>query len=198
MLMTRRATLTALASALCLPAVAGAAPTRYALDTGASRVGFRFTLNGAAQKGTMPVRAAAVTIDPANLGASMVDVSVNVRGAQTGLLFATQALVGPEVLDAAHFPVIRFVSERVRLAADGRLSGGARIHGRLTIRDVTRPVDLTANLYRPPGTRPDDLQTLQVQLSSEISRSAFGASGYPKLVADTVTLDIFAVVHALA
>lgn len=193
----RRLVLSAVAAALtgaCAGAL-GAAPTRYRLDTSASRVGFRFVLNGAEQAGTMPVRQAEIVVDPDNLAASRVDVSVDVRGAQTPFGFATRALLAPEVLDADTFPTIRFVSRSVRLGPDGRLSGGAEISGQLTVRGVTRPVTLRADLYRARGSAPDDLSELQIHLGGEISRTAFGATGYPALVQDTVGLDIVAVIR---
>jgi polyisoprenoid-binding protein YceI len=194
--LTRRTALFALTSFALQPAAA-AAPVPYRLDQAASTVGFRFFLSGAEQTGSMPVDTATITVDPANLAASKVDVSLRVAGARTGLIFATQALIGPEVLDAAGFPTIRFVSDRVQLASDGRLSGGARIAGQLTLRGKTHPVSFDAGLFRPPGSAADDLSELRVKLTGQISRSAFGASGYPQLVADNVDLDITAVIRTI-
>ena len=179
-----------------LASVTQAAPTRYTLNEGDSNVGFSFVMGGGAQKGTMPVQSAEIIIDPENLAASHVDVSVSVAGARTGFIFATQAMIGPDVLDATHFPTIRFVSRAVQLAPDGRLSGGARITGDLTLRGITQPVTLQANLYRQRGSAINDLSSLTVQLTGQVSRSAFGAVGYPDLVADLVGLDITAVIRA--
>lgn len=192
---TRRTALAALAGFIS-PLSAFASPTLYRLDTRESSVGFRFILNGAEQKGTMPVRSAKILIDPENLAASRVDVSVNVRGARTPYIFATKALIGPSVLNAARFPIIRFISQRITLAPDGRLSGGARITGQLTIRDETRTVTLDANLYRAPGSAPQDLSELQIRLTGLVKRSDFGATGYPNLVRDAVVLDIFALLRS--
>ena len=195
--LTRRTALLALAGMAALPALpARAVPQRYVLDTKASRVGFTFVLNGIEQAGSMPVRSARIVVDPDNLANTEVDVSVNVRGARTGLIFATQALIGPYVLDAEQFPTIRFVSDTVQLAQDGRLSGGARIAGQLTLRGQTKPMVLQANLYRAQGTEPEDLSELQVRLSGQLSRTAYGASGYPALVRDTVGIDIIAILRA--
>ncbi len=200
---TRRKTLLALAAfclptalPIALPTALAAAPTRYRLDTKTSQVGFSFILGGTRQKGTMPIKRATITLDPDNLGASKIDVTLNVAKARTGLPFATQALTGPQVLDAAKYPTIRFVSNRVKLASNGRLSDGARISGNLTMHGVTRPITLNANLYRARGSAVDDLSNLTVQLTGEISRSAFGASGHADLVADIVALDIRAVISA--
>ena len=178
-----------------LPAVLAAAPTRYQLDAKASRVGFSFVLGGTAQKGTMPVRKAVVLVDPENLAASRVDIVVDATAVRTPLPFARTALIGPDVLDVARYPTIRFVSTRVTLAADGRLSGGATITGKLTMRGVTRPVTLDASLFREPGSAPDDLSNLRVQLQGQISRSDFGATGFGDLVADGVGLNILAVIR---
>ena len=194
--MTRRHALLIAAAAAIRPATGTAAPVQYILDKARSRVGFGFILGGAAQTGTMPVTEARILIDPANLAASRVDVAVSVTDARTGLIFATNALTGPQMLDAARYPTIRFVSTRVKLAPDGRLSGGATIRGNLTLRDKTRPIELQANLYRPQGTAADDLSELVVLLSGQLSRAAFGINGYRDLVQDQVTLDIRAVIRA--
>ncbi|PCH75009.1 MAG: hypothetical protein COC12_02315 [Rhodobacteraceae bacterium] len=180
-----------------LPVLLMAAPTRYSLEAKSSQVGFSFTLAGAQQKGTMPVSKAVILVDPENLRASRVDISVDVAGTRTPLPFARNALIGPEVLDAARYPTIRFVSTKVQLAADGRLSGGAKITGKLTMHGVTRPVTLEASLFRTPGSAPDDLSKLTVQLKGRISRAAFGATGYKDLVADEVGLNIVAEIRAI-
>ncbi|MFK7754632.1 MAG: YceI family protein [Sedimentitalea sp.] len=187
------------ASALptALPLALNAAPRRYRLDPGASRVGFRFRLGGILQNGTMPVSAADITIDPRNLAASRVDVTLDAARARTKLVYAAQAMTGPDVLDVRRFPTIRFVSSKVQPGPDGRLSGGAQITGPLTVRDVTRPVIMTAALYRQRGKPVNDLSTLRVQLKGAISRKAFGASGFPGLVTDRVELDILAVITTL-
>ena len=192
--LTRRTVLAAF-GCFALGSAAAAAPTRYVLDTKASTVGFRFSLNGVGQDGAMPVDRADIVIDPNNLAASRVDVTLNVSRARTGLMFATQALISPAVLSADQFPTIRFVSQSVQLAKDGRLSGGARISGNLTMRGVTRPITLNVNLYRARGSATDDLGQLTVRLDGQVSRVAFGASGYPELVDDLVTLDILAVIR---
>lgn len=175
---------------------AHAAPTRYTLVEKDSNVGFRFFLSGAPIQGAMPVQAAQIIIDPTNLAASKVDVTLNVAQAKTGLFFATDALLSAEVLDAKRFPTIRFVSKSITLANDGRLSGGASVHGLLTLRGMTRSITLNANVLRAPGSAADDLSNLTVRLDGSVSRAAFGATGFPDLVADTVELDILAVIAA--
>lgn len=189
---TRR-TASLMLAALFLPPLArrGAArPVRYRLDPAGSRVAFTFRMAGLMQTGTMPVRAAGIFIDPANLAASRVDVTLDAAAARAGPDYATAAMHSPGVLDTARFPTIRFRSTRATPGPDGRLSGGASLRGLLTIRDVTRPVVLAAALYRPRGSAADALGSLTVHLGGEVSRRAFGATGYAEIVADTVGLDI--------
>ncbi len=193
---TRRAALLAIAAAAVAPQGAAARPISYRLDPKASRVSFGFSINGLPQTGTMPIDRARIVIDPASLARSSVDVTVSVARAHTGLFLATEAMKSPEVLDAARHPEIRFVSTSIRLARDGRLSGGARITGWLSMRGITRKVTLDANLYRAPGSTADDLSRLNVRLTGAISRAAFGIGGYAGLVDDRVNLDITAVIDA--
>mgnify|MGYP003681888048 CR=1 FL=1 len=143
----------------------------------------------------MQVATAEILVDPANLAASRVDISLDVDSVRTPLPFARQALIGPDMLDVGQFPTVRFTSTKVRLAADGRLSGGATISGNLTVHGVTRQVTLDAGLFRAKGSAPDDLSLLTVQLSGQLSRSAFGASGYGDLVGDPVDLNIVAIIR---
>lgn len=192
----RRHALILLASSCALPSTALAAPTRYQLEPDHSHVGFKFKLNGIAQNGSMPVERADITIDPQNLSTSRIDVAVTAARARTGLVFITQALASPGVLNSAQFPTIRFVSRRITLGASGRISDGAQITGDLTVRGITRSVTLQAALYRPRGTAPDDLSQLDVVLRGGLNRHDFGASGFPDLVADTVILDIRARINA--
>ncbi len=144
----------------------------------------------------MPVQSAHINIDPQHLAASPVDVTLNVAGAETALFFATDALVSAQVLDAKRCPAIRFVSHAVTLARDGRLSGGASLQGLLTLRGVTRTITLNAILLRARESAVDDLSNLTVRLDGAVSRSAFGATGFPERVADIVTRDILAVIAA--
>jgi polyisoprenoid-binding protein YceI len=183
---------TLLLAALFLSAPAASAPATYRLEANRSEVGFVFALNAAEARGSMPISASTILINADALSRSSVDVTVDVGRARTGLFFATEALKAPSVLNAAAHPTIRFRSTAIRLNGAGRLADGARVDGLLTVRGVTRPVTLNAALYRQQGTQAGGLSRLSFRLQGKISRSAFGASGYPKLVDDMVKIDIVA------
>ena len=181
---------------LAAPMAVTAAPTTYQLDTDASRIEFIFIMGGGRHKGIMPVAKSLIIVNPTNLTLSRVDISLDVAGVRTPLPFVKPALIGPKVLDAARYPTIRFVSNRVTLGPQGRLSDGAKITGKLTMHGITRQVTFDAGLFRAPGSAPDDLSELSIKLSGQVSRSAFGATGFGDIVGDTIGLNIFAIIRA--
>lgn len=166
---------------------AQAAPETYRLDMARSTVGFGFDLQGIAAKGSMPVRAARMLIDLGDVSQSEVDVTLDASAARAGVIFVTQTMKGPEVLNVADYPVIQFRSTRIT----GDLSG-AIVEGNLTVRGITRPVRLNAGLYRQRGTDVTNLDKLTVQLTGTISRAAFGAGGFAGFVGDRIDLNIIA------
>lgn len=195
--LTRR---TLIAGLVALPFArpAKAALVPYVLAPNGTTVGFAFDLSGVSQSGTMPIQSADIRIDINRLQNSRVKVVLNVAEARTKLPFARGPMLGESVLNAKVFPTITFVSTRIQLGPNGRISEGAMITGDLTVRGVTRPVTLQAALYRRAGSDADDLDALSIQLQGALNRLAFGASGYPDLVADTVSLNIRAEINRSA
>jgi polyisoprenoid-binding protein YceI len=180
-----------IALALCLMTTqATAAPESYRLDTARSTVGFTYDAAIGNNRGTMPITSANMRIDLGNLGASRVDVTLDATGTRAGFVFATEAMKGPDLLDAARHPTITFRST----AITGTLQE-AQITGLLTVRGVTHPVTLTAGLYRQPGTDPKDLSHLTILLTGTLNRHTFGASGYANLVGPEIGLRIVAQVE---
>lgn len=169
------------------PLPARAVPRHYLLKPEASRVGFSVDFGPDRITGEMPVAGAQVELDFERLANCHVAVTLDAARAEASFPFAAQAMKGPLVLDTAQFPEIRFVSTAVRPVGDG-----AEIDGDLTIRGVTRPVVLAAELYRQKGTQPGELDHLQIHLTGAVARSAFGAGGWADAVGDTVRLDILA------
>lgn len=174
-----------LAAFLFVATTLAAAPARYILEPEASTVGFTWSFEGAEQKGRMPVSRAELTLDFARPEASQIAVRLSVAEARAGFPFATQAMRGEKVLHAAAHPEIIFQSTRVT----GNASK-ARVEGNITVRGVTRPITLDAQIFRERGSA--DLSRLVVQLKGSLNRHDFGASGFRSLVDDTVGLQIFA------
>lgn len=185
---TRRATIAlGLAAAVLGARPALAAPERYLIDTATSRVDFEADYGQEIIAGTMPVADADIVLDFARPAASRIRVALDVRGARVPFPFAAEAMTGRSVLDAARFPFILFESTAVQ--AQGTR---ARLEGRLTIRDVTRPVALDAEFFRQRGTAPGDLSALSIHIRSRVNRSDYGATGFSDLVGDEVRIRIVA------
>ena len=60
------------------------------------------------------------------------------------------------------------------------------------LRGQTRPVTLSARVFRPQGTDPGYRERLAVQLTGTVRRSEFGATGFADMVGDEVRLKILA------
>jgi len=176
-----------LAALLIAAAPALAKPVPYLLEPAESTVGFETDFGPDLITGAMPVKSANLVIDFDAVSNSTIDVALDVRNAHASFPFAAQAMKGPKVLDAAKFPEMSFRSTAIRRDGDG-----ARVEGDLTIRGVTRPVTLQANIYRQQGTEAGDLRQLTVQLTGTVRRSEFGATGWSDMVGDEVRLNILA------
>lgn len=196
-MLTRRTFLAASTATLMAPAQAIAAPRAYGIAPGGATITYIFKLNGAPQRGTAPLSDVDIRVDSTNLRRSSARVTADMSKAKAGFVFITDALKSESVLNTQSFPQARFVSTRITLGADGRISNGAAIEGELTLRGVTRPLRLNANLYRASGSASGDLSRLNVRLTGALSRAAFGATGFPSLVEDEVKLDIRADIAAL-
>ena len=175
---------------LCLILVntaARAEPQSYVLQPETSSVGFETDFGQDKITGRMPVSQADLSLDFQNVAASTVAVTLDVTGAEASFPFAAQAMKGPKVLDSQGFPTISFTSTAV--AKDG---DGARVRGNITIRGVSQPTELHAEIYRQKGSEAGDLSHLVIRLTGAVQRSDFGATGWNDMVGDQVRLDILA------
>lgn len=189
-----------IASGLAAVVATKAAPAsrQYSLYKDGSTITFLFTTSGNTQTGTVPIDTADIWVNTADLARSSADVTADIRQVRTGLIFITQAIKSPELLDAANHPLVRFTSTEIRLGSGGRISNGAQIDGMLRLRGVTLPITLDATLSRPAGTATDALDKLYVQLTGGLSRADYGATGFVGLAEDRVDLDIRAEIRVRA
>ncbi|MGB0658565.1 MAG: YceI family protein [Mangrovicoccus sp.] len=183
---TRRHAL-ALTAAMLATGPAFAAPRAYQVDKARSEVRFTYGLAGTKGQGTMLITHAAISLDFAAASRSSAEVVLDAQGAKATNPLITDALKSPEILHTDVHPQIRFVSRKISAQ-----SGGARMQGDVTLRGVTKSLTLDAQIYRPPGSAEGEYNRLTIHLTGSLSRSAFGASGYPKLVDDQVGLAITA------
>ncbi len=162
-----------------------AKPFHYQLDQTASEVAFEIDMGQGPLRGKMPVSAADLILDFDRAAASSVSVTLDASRAKMPLPFATEAMKSDSVLATRTHPEIRF--ESTRLSASGQK---ATVAGKITIRGVTRPIVMSAQIFRPKGSAAGERDQLSVRLTGTIHRSDFGASGFADMVGEDVRLDI--------
>ena len=178
-----------LAATLALPAQA--ATVAYKMDAAHSTVAFETDFGPDLITGSIPLEKADLSLDFDNVANCTVEVALDVTGARASFPFAAQALKGPKVLDARDHPRMTFESTSVKRSGEA-----ADVTGNLTIRGVTRAVTLKAQLFRPQGSAPDQLDHLTVKLTGRVHRSDFGATGWSDMVGDEVRIIITARIDA--
>lgn len=119
---------------------ADAAPTssRWTVDYGASRLGFRALQTGTEFEGHFEDYDAEIIFDPEDLSTTSIDVTISMTSARTGDRQRDIALPGKDWFDAKKHPTASFISEDVEQTAPGEYVA----HGALTIRAVTKQVEL--------------------------------------------------------
>jgi polyisoprenoid-binding protein YceI len=124
-------------------------------------------------------------IDPANLAAAKVDVTIPIASIATSSAGLTKHLQTPDFFDVAKFAKARFVSTSV--TADGPR---AMIKGDLTMLGVTKPVELETR-FEGAGDNPMSKKaTVGFHASTTIKRSEWGMTKYVPMVGDEVKLRI--------
>ena len=136
-----------------------------------------------------------LTLDPKNLGAARVDVTIPVSKVVTASAGLTRHLLQPgkdggkpDFFGAAPADA-RFVSTRVTVRGQK-----AKIAGNLTLNGITRPVTLDASFYGA-GKAPAQMggkENVGFTATATILRSQFGLGFGVPMVGDAVKLDISA------
>lgn len=164
----------------------------YAADPGHSLIGWEVNHFGFNDYyGLFGDIAGTLTIDPANLDAAKVDVTIPVANVTTASKGLTEHLLRagkdggkPDFFGPAPAPA-RFVSTSVK--ANGMT---ATITGDLTLNGVTKPVTFEAE-FTGAGINPFNKKaTIGFEAETEIKRSDFGVNYGIPFVSDEVELDI--------
>lgn len=136
--------------------------------------------------------AGSLTIDPANIAAAKVDVTIPIANVTTASKGLTEHLLRagkdggtPDFFGPAPAPA-RFVSTKVERTGDMT----ANITGNLTLNGVTKEVTFAAE-FTGAGNNPFNKRaTIGFEAETEIERSDFGVNYGIPFVSDEVELDI--------
>jgi polyisoprenoid-binding protein YceI len=177
----------ALAAALTFfAASATAAPVTYEMDPDHTQVlaswsHFGFS-NPVANFGEAN---GAIVYDAENVSASSVEVTLPLSGLNAFVPDFNDHLRSADFFEAEKYPQATFKSTKVESAGKDKL----KVTGDLTIKDVTRSVDLDVNLNKA-GMGRNDQPRIGFDASTTIKRSDFGLGKYVPNVSDEVTLRI--------
>ncbi len=177
-----------LAAALALAStVAFAAPLTYKIDANhtdvvASWSHFGFS-NPIAHFGKVDGN---ITYDPANVGASKVEVTIPLSGLNSHVGDFDDHLRSADFFDAEKFPTITFKSTSVKAAGKGKL----KVTGDLTIKGTTKPVVLDVTINKT-GVQPlAKREAAGFSATTTVKRTDFGLGLYAPNVSDQVKLSI--------
>jgi polyisoprenoid-binding protein YceI len=131
-----------------------------------------------------------VVYDPANLGKSSIQATIDASSVDTRVDMRDNDLRSPRFLDAQKYPTITFTSKKVEAAGEGKL----KVTGDLTIHGVTKEVVLDVDGPTPAIKDPMGKNRLRMGASAttKINRNDFGITSLPGAIGDeiTITLDI--------
>lgn len=188
----RRARLAIAATALCALLAfsqgVDAQARMYAIEPVHTRVMFAVDHAGFSRAiGTVSGTTGTLRMDPGDWPGARVEAWIPLDRLDLGDAEWNAASLAGNLLDARRHPHAVFVSERVEAASERRLY----IHGRLTLRGVTRPVVLEAvvnDIRRHP--MPPFRRTAGFSAVAMLSRADFGISAWPGVIGDEVELRI--------
>jgi polyisoprenoid-binding protein YceI len=159
----------------------------WSLDTVHSRVDFEVSYLAGTFKGEFHDIGAELTVDAerASLEGTAKVASVDVKDENL-----SAHLQSPDFFDAQRHPELRFTAEDIRLDGDGKVS----VNGELTIKGVTRPVQVTGTVTAPIVDAYGN-DRIGLNLTTSVDRTEFGVdwnqplpSGDPALANDVTIL----------
>lgn len=161
----------------------------YAVETTHTRVAFAVSHMGFNDWfGEFTGATGTLTIDPRNLSATQLSVSVPTASITTTNTKLDDELRSADWFDAAKYPTISFRATKV--APTGPRT--ARVTGDLTLHGVTKPVTLDAT-FNAAGPNPmTKAYTVGFHATGAIRRSDFGVKTYVPVIGDEVKLNLSA------
>jgi len=141
----------------------------WTLDAAHSGVNFSVRhLVVAKVRGRFASFSANVHFDENDLTRSSVEVSIDAASIDTGVADRDKHLRSADFFDVERFPKLHFESTRVEQAG-----AGYKVHGNLTVRDVTRPVVLDLE-YGGRAKDPWGNEKAAFAATTSLNRSDFG------------------------
>ncbi|MFZ1771922.1 MAG: YceI family protein [Caldilinea sp.] len=113
----------------------------------------------------------AILLNPANPGATVVDITIEAASISSKDEKRDEHLRSPDFLGVEQYPSITFKSTKVEVTGDNT----AKLHGDLTIRDVTKPVVMAVE-YQGNAKSPWGTVNYGFSATTKINREDWGLS----------------------
>lgn len=166
----------------------------WLVDAGHSAAGFSVKhMMVSTVRGALGPISGTVDYDGANVSSVKADITIDVKGLNTGNASRDRDLRGDGFFEVEKFPTMTFKSKRAEPAAAGRF----RLVGDLTIRDVTKEVTLDVEGPSPAVKTQNGGSKIGATATTTLNRRDFGLT-YNRLIEAgavvgdevTVTIDI--------
>lgn len=140
---------------LGLSALAAAAAPQWSFDPPHCQIIFTIKHIFAPVMGQFHQFGGKIHFSPEDLAGSKVDMNIAVDSLDTGVAARDKHLKSADFFDVARYPVIRFVSESFSKRGENQYA----VKGRLTMKDVTRPVEI---VFTYLGSKPNPMNKDQM------------------------------------
>lgn len=159
----------------------------YKLDASHASVGFSVKhLSLSNTKGTFPGLSGTLVLDEKNIGKSSVEVTLDAASVNTNDANRDKHLRAADFFDVEKFPTITFKSTKVVRKDDGYVATGD-----LTIKDVTKSVEIPFTLSGPTDHPMAPLSVLAIDGALTINRRDFNITYAPAaVIGDQVKIDL--------
>lgn len=184
----------AFSTVLCttLMASASAAPVTYQVDGNHTFPRFSYSHFGLSTQLSSFSRSTGTVVFDAQARTGSVDITIDMKSVNTGSAAFNEHIQAEDHLDTARHPTATFKSTKVVFEGDRPRN----IEGLLTIKGITRPVNLTVTSFLAIPHPINKRQAIGANAFTNIKRSDFNAGKFVPLVGDEVRIDI--AIEALA
>lgn len=117
---------------------------------------------------------------------SKVDVTIDVAKVVTGIPELDKHLQGKLFFDVQQYPTATFVSDKVDVTSDTT----ALVHGKLTLRGISKPVTLNVRMNKVGKNPLNDRMTVGFTATTGLKRSDFGMKTLLPDLDDEVMIEI--------
>jgi polyisoprenoid-binding protein YceI len=172
---------------LALAALPALAQDTYKIDPVHSEISFKIRHMLAKTSGRFTRFSGVVKVDPADIGKSSVEVTIEAASINTDNEARDKHLRSADFFDVEKFPTLTFKSTSVKEVAKGKLevTGDFTLHG--VTKRITFPI---TNAGTQPGMQPGTVVAGFVDGALTLNRNDYGIKTFPGVLGDDVAISL--------